>query len=496
MRQRLRSPNKASRDDVRAVTGLEAPDYWLSRLVFQRALASIYVIAFFVAARQFAPLLGRRGLLPIPDYVRAVSFQRAPSLFHIRYSDRLFAAVAWSGVALAVAALVGLPDAWPIPLTMLLWAALWALYLSIVNVGQTFYSFGWETLLLETGFLAIFLGPAWTAPPLTLMWLLRWLLFRVEFGAGLIKIRGDRCWRDLTCLYYHHETQPMPGPLSWYFHHLPKPLHRAEVLGNHFAQLVVPFLLFFPQPVATVAGLVILTTQSWLLLSGNFSWLNVLTMTLAVASLDDAALGWILPLGRPALVSEPWHQWLVVGATIVIVVLSYRPARNLLSRRQLMNSSFDPLHLVNTYGAFGSITKERYEIVVEGTDEAALTPGTAWREYEFKAKPGDVRRRPPQYAPYHLRLDWLMWFAAMSSPRHHEWFVPLVVKLLEADAPTLRLLHSDPFAGARPRFIRATLYLYRFTTPRERHESRAWWVRSRVEEYLQPVGLRAATAHA
>jgi len=210
---------------------------------------------------------------------------------------------------LALAALVGLPDAWPIPLTMLLWAALWALYLSIVNVGQTFYSFGWETLLLETGFLAIFLGPAWTAPPLLLIWLLRWLLFRVEFGAGLIKIRGDRCWRDLTCLYYHHETQPMPGPLSWYFHHLPKPLHRAEVLGNHFAQLVVPFLLFFPQPIATVAGLVILTTQSWLLVSGNFSWLNVITMALAVASLDDAALGRILPIARPAHANlERWFD--------------------------------------------------------------------------------------------------------------------------------------------------------------------------------------------
>lgn len=476
------------------MTGLDAPDYWLARLVFQRALAAIYLIAFLVAARQFAPLLGERGLLPVTEFVRAVPFRESPSLFHFRYSDRLFAAVAWGGVALAAAALLGLPDAWPIPLTMLLWAALWAAYLSIVNVGQTFYSFGWETLLLETGFLAIFLGPAWTAPPLTLIWLLRWLLFRVEFGAGLIKIRGDRCWRDLTCLYYHHETQPMPNPMSWYFHHLPKPLHRAEVLGNHFAQLVVPFFLFFPQPIATVAGLVILTTQGWLLLSGNFSWLNVLTMTLAIASLDDAALGHVLTLEPRWYATESWHAWLAVGVTIVVVVLSYRPARNLLSPHQLMNTSFDPLHLVNTYGAFGSITKERYEIVIEGTDEAVLTPSTAWLEYEFKAKPGDVRRRPPQYAPYHLRLDWLMWFAAMSSPMHHEWFVPFVVKLLEADPPTLRLMRSDPFAGARPRFIRATLYLYRFTTPRERRESRAWWVRSRVDEYLQPVSLRAERA--
>jgi hypothetical protein len=476
------------------VTGLEAPDYWLARLVFQRALAAIYLIAFLVAARQFAPLLGERGLLPVPEFVRAVPFRSSPSLFHFQYSDRLFAAVAWGGVVLGAAALLGLPDAWPIPLTMLLWAALWAAYLSIVNVGQTFYSFGWETLLLETGFLAIFLGPAWTAPPLTLIWLLRWLLFRVEFGAGMIKIRGDRCWRDLTCLYYHHETQPMPNPLSWYFHHLPKTLHRAEVLGNHFAQLVVPFFLFFPQPIATIAGLVILSTQSWLLLSGNFSWLNVLTMTLAIASLDDAALGRVLTLEPHWIATDSWHAWLVVGVTIVVLLLSYRPARNLLSRHQLMNTSFDPLHLVNTYGAFGSITKERYEIAIEGTGEPVLTPSTTWLEYEFKAKPGDVRRRPPQYAPYHLRLDWLMWFAAMSSPMYHPWFVPLVVKLLEADPATLRLLRTDPFAGARPRFIRATLYLYRFTTPRERRESRAWWVRSRVDEYLQPVSLRAERA--
>jgi hypothetical protein len=217
-------------------------------------------------------------------------------------------------------------------------------------------------------------------------------------------------------------------------------------------------------------------------------------MTLAVASLDDNALGWLLPMARPPLAAEPWHQWLVVGVTVVIVLLSYRPARNLLSRHQLMNTSFDPLHLVNTYGAFGSITKERYEVVIEGTDEPVLAPGTAWREYEFKGKPGDVRRRPSQYAPYHLRLDWLMWFAAMSSPRQHEWFLPLVVKLLEADPPTLRLLRTDPFAGARPRFIRATLHLYRFTTPREHRESGAWWLRTRVDEYLRPVGLRAERA--
>lgn len=470
---------------------LDAPDYWLSRLVFQRALAAIYLIAFVTAIHQFRPLLGERGLLPAPDFIRAVPFRRSPSLFYLRYSDGLLLAVSWVGVALSLIALLGILEGRPGPLVMAVWALLWVLYLSIVNIGQTFYAFGWESLLLETGFLAIFLGPAGLTPQFSLVLLTRWLLFRVEFGAGLIKMRGDRCWRDLTCLYYHHETQPMPNPLSWYFHRLPKRIHRLEVLGNHFAQLVVPWFLFFPQPIASVAGLVILLTQGWLVLSGNFSWLNVITMTLALASFDDAALSW-LPIARPeAIESAGWHFWLVLAVTGLILFLSYRPARNLVSRRQLMNYSFDPFHIVGTYGAFGSVTKERLEVVIEGTEDPVITAQTKWREYEFLGKPGDPRRRPPQFAPYHLRLDWLMWFAALSSPMYQEWFVPLLGKLLEADRPTLRLLRRDPFEGRRPRFVRALLYDYQFTVPAERRATGAWWKRELVGDYVRPVALRA-----
>jgi hypothetical protein len=482
------------------VEWLRADDYWLARMLFQRALGAIYFVAFLVALHQFRPLLGERGLLPVPELLARVRFMDAPSIFHWRYSDRLLVAVSWTGLVLAAAIVLGLPDLVPLPLAMLVWFALWAMYLSIVNVGQTFYSFGWETLLCETGFLAIFLGNAQVAPPITLVYLIRWLLFRVEFGAGLIKMRGDPCWRDLTCLYYHHETQPMPNPLSWYFHHLPRAIHRLEVLGNHFAQLVVPIFLFAPQPIASIAGVIVLGTQSWLVLSGNFAWLNFLTMTLAIASLDNSALGvlglraselWIGAAGTQGAAGPPiWHTVLVLAVTALIVTLSYRPARNLLSRRQLMNYSFDPFHIVGTYGAFGSVTKERDEVIVEGTREAVLTPQTAWLEYEFKGKPGDVRRRPPQYAPYHLRLDWLMWFAAMSSPLYHEWFVPFVTKLLLADGPTLRLLRRDPFAGEGPRFVRALLYRYRFTTPSERRETGAWWHRELLGDYLPPVSLR------
>jgi hypothetical protein len=469
---------------------LQAPHWWLGRLVFQRALGAIYLIAFLVAANQFTALLGERGLLPAPRFLRLVRFWQAPSIFRLHYSDRFLRLVAWSGALLAAATVLGLPQAGPLWLSLATWSLLWLAYLSIVNVGQVFYAFGWESLLLEAGFLAVLLGSAKVAPPAPIMWLLRWLLFRVEFGAGLIKLRGDRCWLDLTCLYYHHETQPLPNPLSWRFHHLPRAVHKAEVLGNHAAQLVVPFGLFAPQPVASAAAAVIVVTQAWLVASGNFSWLNVLTITLAAASLDDAALGRLLPLGHPAAVAPPgWYQAALVAVTLLVVALSWWPARNLLARHQLMNYRFNPLHLVNAYGAFGSITRERYEVVLEGSPEPPAAAQRTWKEYQFKAKPGDPRRRPPQVAPYHLRLDWLAWFAAMSPPSAHPWMLTLAARLLEGDRATLRLLGRNPFPERPPAVVRARLYRYRFTTPAERRETGAWWVRTPVGTYLPPLCL-------
>jgi len=154
-----------------------------------------------------------------------------------------------------------------------------------------------------------------------------------------------------------------------------------------------------------------------------------------------------------------------------------------------MNASFNTVHLVNTYGAFGSVTRVRHEVVVEGTDDAAPIASTTWREYEFKGKPGNPRRRPPQVAPYHLRLDWLMWFAALSPAYAHSWFVPFILRLLENDRATLALLRTNPFPTEPPRFIRARLYRYRFTTHNEHRETGAWWARQLVGEYLAPVSL-------
>ncbi|HEY6058297.1 MAG TPA: lipase maturation factor family protein, partial [Candidatus Limnocylindrales bacterium] len=318
-----------------------------------------------------------------------------------------------------------------------------------------------------------------------------WLAFRVEFGAGLIKLRGDRCWRDLTCLDYHHETQPLPNPLSWFFHRLPRPMHRIEVLGNHVAQLVVPFGLFAPQPIAAVAAAYMIATQLYLVVSGNYAWLNWLTIVAAAAALPDDLLRHALPFARDALdIAPAWFEALVAGLTALVLMLSYWPVRNLIGRRQVMNASFNPLHLVNTYGAFGSVTRHRDEVVVEGTADPEPGPAAVWREYEFKAKPGDPRRLPRQVAPYHLRLDWLMWFLPLSPGYGDTWFYRFVERLLVNEPATVRLLRRNPFPDRPPVYVRARLYRYRYTTWNERRASGAWWVRQPIDEYLPPVRLR------
>jgi Lipase maturation factor len=477
-----------------------ADGLWLVRLLFQRGLAAIYLVAFLSALNQFKPLLGEKGMLPVPEFLERVGFGDCPSVFHARYSDRFFTAIALLGVALSGVALLGLSERGPLWLSVATWLVLWAAYLSIVNVGQHFYSFGWESMLLEAGFFAAFLGPAKMAPSLVPFLLLRWMLFRVEFGAGLIKLRHDRCWRELTCLYYHYETQPLPNPLSWYFHRLPKRLHRLSVVFSHFVQVVVPFGFLAPQPIAWIAGGLAMFHQFWLIVSGNYSWLNWLTVVLAVTTLSDAALAHVslhATAAASAVVPRPaFYDPFALVLVGVTLALSVAPISNLFSRRQLMNFNYNPLHLVNTYGAFGSVSKERYEVVLEGTEAAAVTPTTEWREYELKGKPGDPRRRPRQVAPYHLRLDWLMWFLPFSAKAtrrgvvtlgYEPWFLRLSRKLLEADPATLRLLRRDPFAGRRPRFVRARYYRYEYTTWQERKQTGAWWRRTAIGDYLPPV---------
>ena len=474
-------------------------DVWLVRLLLQRGLAALFLIAFISALNQFKALLGEQGLLPVPRFVDPSRRWDAPSIFNWHYSDRLLEVVAWIGILLSLAALSGLAEAGSFWLCAGTWLILWLLYLSIVNVGQTFYAFGWESMLLEAGFFAAFTGPAHSEANLIPVLILRWMLFRTEVGAGLIKLRHDQCWRDFTCLFYHYETQPLPNPLSWYFHRIPKILHRFAVLFSHFVQIIVPFGLFAPQPVSSIAGSLTIFHQLWLNVSGNYSWLNWLTVVLGFAAYSDATLKLVLPLTIPQVVpNASFVVGVLYGLAVAVVLLSIRPVLNLFSKHQLMNYSYNRFHLINTYGAFGSVTKKRYEIIIECTDEPAITPSTRWQEYEFKAKPGDPNRMPPQVAPYHLRLDWLMWFLPFSVlvgnkriqvPGYEIWFLRLVQRLLQGDKPTIKLLKRSPLQDRRPTFVRALFYLYRYTTPQEKRASGAWWTRSLIDIYLPAVSL-------
>jgi hypothetical protein len=476
-------------------------EVWMARLVVQRGMAALYFVAFLNVALEFKPLLGERGLLPVRAFTRRLRFGDAPGIFTWKYSDRGLDAAAWTGLLLSACALGGLTERGPWWASVAAWLVLWALYLSVVNVGQKFYGFGWESMLLEAGFFAAFLGPARIEPSILPLLILRWMLFRTEVGAGLIKLRHDPCWRDLTCLYYHYETQPLPNPLSWWFHRLPKALHRFAVVVSHGVQVAAPFALFAPQPVAEAAAALIIVHQLWLIVSGNYSWLNWLTAVLGFAGLSDGVLRWAIPVAEPAPAARP-HAfeltlWVIAAGT---VLMSVPPALNLISRKQAMNRNYNPFHLVSSYGAFGRVGRERYEIVLEGTNDGVVTPATEWKEYGFKAKPGEVRRMPPQIAPYHLRLDWLVWFLPFSVvvtgsgirvPGHPVWFLRLVKKLLEGDRALLGLMGKNPFGDAPPKKIRALFYQYRFTTAEERRATGAWWARRLLGVYLEPVGLEA-----
>jgi hypothetical protein len=462
---------------------------WLARLLLERGIALICFIAFLNAWNQFIPLLGEHGLLPVRSFIQRVPVKEAPSLFYWFPQDSAFLTAAALGMVLSLLVVLGVSPRTTLS-SALTWLAIYLLYLSFVSVGQTFYGFGWESILLEACFFAIFLGGSRVVPQPVSLWLFRWLLFRIMFGAGLIKIRGDACWRDLTCLDYHYETQPMPNPLSWFFYWAPHWTKTGGVLFNHFAELIVPFGLLLPQPIAGIAGVITILFQFSIIVTGNLSWLNWLTLFLAFSTLDSKFLGGALDRFAPVMHSPArpvalayWTVAAVVGLLSMPVVI------NMLSSHQVMNANFNSWHIVGTYGAFGSVGKERDEVVLEGTQDQVLTNATVWREYEFKAKPGALDLSPPQFAPYHLRLDWLMWFAAMSSYQDYPWFVNLVAKLLQGDKAVLGLIRRNPFEQKPPQYIRARLYQYKFTTPDERRATGKWWKRTLLGEYFPAISM-------
>jgi hypothetical protein len=477
----------------RRVLRVNRGSHWLTRFVLLRLLGIVYFVAFSTIVTQGLPLLGDHGLLPASHYLEALKdggagFLDHPGLFWFGYSDGFFEVLAWLGLLVSLAVALGLANG----LALLV---LWVLYISFVQIGQTWYSFGWESQLLETGFLAIFLVPFLDprpfpnrAPPAAVIWLFRWLIFRIMLGAGLIKVRHDPCWRNLTCLDYHFETQPIPGPLSRAFHNAPGWILKTGVVFNHITELIAPWFVFVARIPRWVAGALMLAFQMVLILSGNLSFLNWLTVVPVLACFDDEILRRVLPrrvvaaADRAAARSAEQSQrhraaWVLFA---LVAILSIAPVANLLSEHQAMNKSFEPFSLVNTYGAFGSVGKERFEIVFQGTADAEPDESADWREYEFPCKPGSLDRRPCWITPYHRRLDWLLWFAAMSRPERYPWTVHMVWKLLHNDPTMLDLVAGNPFEEEPPRFIRVVRYRYSFSEG-------GWWKRERLSVWLPPL---------
>jgi hypothetical protein len=472
----------------------------LTRWLFLRLLAVVYAIAFASLGVQVTGLVGPEGILPAGDYL-AVAGERLgdaapwqlPTLWWLTgTSEAALLALCWGGVALAALLFVNV-----VPL--LTCALLWATYLSLTVAGQVFLGFQWDALLLETGLVACLLAPAGIRPgvapgtPRSAIWLLRLLLFKLSFLSGVVKLRsGDPAWWDLTALEYHYWTTCLPVWVGWYAQHLPAIAHRAAAAVMFSIELVVPFGIVGPRRVRRAAGALLVALQAGIAATGNYGFFNLLTVALCIPLLDDRMLG---RASRPehddagperrrggvGAVMRPTLAGALGILSLATMVPNVAGPEYLPAPLRDALAAIRPLRSVNAYGLFATMTKDRPEIVIEGS-----TDGRTWQAYEFRWKPGDPRRRPDFVQPHMPRLDWQMWFAALQGYERTYWFPALLDRLAEGRAPVLALLASNPFPDEPPRYLRARLFTYRFSSPDTRAATGAWWVRRDQGLYAPP----------
>jgi predicted DCC family thiol-disulfide oxidoreductase YuxK len=478
--------------------------YLVGRWIFTRALGLVYFFAFLSLALQIRGLLGRRGILPVAEFLAAARerigserYWLLPSWTWLNASDGFLMGICVFGIALSLAVMAGF---WP-SLCLLL---LWSLYLSIVTVSRVFLGYQWDALLLEAGLLAVLLTgplawrPRWNAenPSARIArWLLLWLLFRLTFESGVVKLAsGDSTWRNLTALAFHYETQPLPIWPSWYAHQAPLWWHKASCAGMFAIELAAPFAIFGPRNVRIAGAGAMLLLQGGIAATGNYTFFNLLTASLCLLLLDDrawpAGLRGFVTAG-PARRERGWPLLFTAPVSAVAVSLT---GVQLLGAVGVLSSWPQPLAAIhaklaafrsfNSYGLFAVMTTRRPEIILEGSRD-----GEHWTEYEFKWKPGDVNRRPRLVAPFQPRLDWQMWFAALGGFEQNPWLAAFIQRLLEGAPEATALLGRNPFVEAPPRFIRAVLYDYHFTTRADR--TKAWWKREYTGIYCPALTLNA-----
>ncbi len=486
------------------------PGTALVRALFTRALGGVYLIAFTSLRRQVLGLYGSRGIQPIAGYLEAVrahlarttppgrdprieQARRVPTVFWLDASDATLVRACVAGQVCSVLLIAGIAP-------RLTSAALWTLYLSFVSAGRDFLSFQWDALLLETGLAAAIIAPPGRrappeAPPWTAVALMRGLVFRLHLESGLAKLAsGDPTWRDGTATSYHHATQPLPTPLGWYAHQLPRRFHRLATFTTLALELGGPFLTFAPRRLRYAAFAGLAGFQALIAATGNYGFFNLLTVVDSLWLLDDEPVARALRLRPPEPRRAPWWRRAAVAlAVLPLAALSISELVTRLRRRRTrlprplarLHDAAAPLRAVSPYGLFAVMTQERPEIILEGS-----TDGVTWREYPFRSKPGDVRKPPRFVAPHQPRLDWQMWFAALQPPP--TWFGSLLVRLLEGSPDVLALLDGNPFPDRPPTYVRALLYRYRMTDRETRRRTGAWWHRELVGEYVPPVRLGRA----
>ena len=483
-------------------THTDKTTFYLSRWLFLRGLGCIYLIAFLSLWVQIQGLVGSNGILPAGEYLTAVrqqigpeGYYLLPTLFWLNPSDAFLHFLCAGGVVLSLALIAGF---FP-PITL---AGLWVFYLSLVTVGQVFLSFQWDVLLLEVGFLAIFFAPLQiretfsraAAPSVPFLWLLRWLLFRLMFASGFVKLASDEVWRNLTALNFHYETQPLPTWIGWYAHQLPEWLQKISVIGMFAVELVLPFLIFAPRRLRTAGCIGVVGLQLLILLTGNYCFFNLLTIALCLLLIDDVTWRGLLSKrfmpNFQSIGQSPHRYWRVcvaVLATLFFILSGIRFSGQLFRDARLPDIAWiRPLRSVNTYGLFADMTESRPEIIVEGSNDQII-----WKTYEFRWKPGELTDAPKWVAPHQPRLDWQMWFAALQGNyQRTPWFPHFMVALLQGKPKVLRLLAENPFPDTPPRYVRATLYDYHFTDIATKRSEGTWWSRERKGIYCPTISLR------
>ena len=509
---------------VRMIRGANAPasTYFLARWLFLRLLGLIFLIAFVSLWVQVHGLIGSQGILNVSDHLDVwrqqygrAGFWYRPTLCWFNAGDTFLHIQCALGTILSLLLIAGIA-----PVAVL--ALLWMLYLSLVVIGEPFTSFQWDILLLETAFMAMFLAPnqLWPRPirerpaPALGRWLLWWLLFKLMFLSGITKLlSGDPIWRDLSALSVHYETQPLPTWVGWYVHQLPAWVGLFSVFLMYVIEVGLPFLIFAPRRLrhAACAGLILL--QVCIGVTGNYTFFNLLAVTLCVLLLDDHLLRRVVP----RRLSDPWQlnlprqprtNWFALGTMVLLLWISgltfvremvhtARDEDHLPAWVMTLSRSCDrvllswakpyvlrytaPLRTISGYGLFRVMTPQRLEIVIEGSDD-----GVHWVEYEFSWKPGDLKRRPGFVQPHQPRLDWQMWFAALNPRGNDYWLRGLLIRLLEGSPDVLELFETNPFPDAPPRYVRLVRYHYEFTDLKTKGQSGAWWRRQHFGYLTRP----------